>query len=95
MEEPSAFPSTVQLTLTRTGSFGAAVITWAITPVSTDLFDVEVNTGTVTFASGSNATQLEIFISPDDEPEVDESFTVTLVAVSPNSQRINSELVRN
>ena len=93
VEEPSDFPSTVQLTLTRSGSFGAAVITWAVTPVSADLLDIEVNTGTAIFPSGSNTTQLEIFISPDDEPEVDELFTVAMVAVSPSSQRISTELV--
>lgn len=93
MEEPSDFPTTVQLTLTRSGSFGAALITWAITPINTDLSDTGTNTGTVTFPSGSNTTQLEIFIFPDDEPEIDELFTVTLVAVTPSSQRISAELV--
>lgn len=93
MEEPSDFPTTVQLTLTRSGSFGAALITWAITPINTDLSDTGTNTGTVTFPSGSNTTQLEIFIFPDDEPEIDELFTVTLVAVTPSSQRISTELV--
>ena len=93
VEEPSDFPTTVQLTLTRSGSFGAAVITWVVTPINTDVFDIGANTGTVTFPSGSNTTLLEIFISPDDEPEIDEVFTVTLVSVSPSSQRINSDLV--
>lgn len=93
MEEPSDFPSTVQLTLTRSGSFGVAIITWAVTPINADLSDIEVNTGTVMFPSGSNTTQLEIFISPDDEPEINELFTVTMVAVSPSSQRISTTLV--
>ena len=93
VEEPLDFPTMVQLTLTRSGSFGAALITWAISPIDTDLSDTGTNTGTVTFASGSNTTQLEIFIFPDDEPEIDELFSVTLVAVTPISQRISSELV--
>ena len=93
MEEPPDFPTTVQLTLTRSGSFGAALITWVITPINTDLSDTGTNTGTVTFPSGSNTTQLEIFIFPDNEPEIDELFTVTLVAVTPSSQRISAELV--
>ena len=93
VEEPSDFPTTVQLTLARSGSFGAALITWAIAPINTDLSDTGTNTGTVTFPSGSNTTQLEIFIFPDDEPEIDELFTVMLVAVTPSSQRISTELV--
>lgn len=93
VEEPSDFPSLVQLTLTRSGSFGAATITWVVTTFNADIFDIGANTGTVTFPSGSNTTQLEIFISPDDVPEIDELFTVTMVSVSPSSQRIDSQLV--
>lgn len=93
MEEPAEFSTSVQLTLTRSGSFGSALITWAITTINTDLSDTGANTGTVVFPPGSNTTELEILILSDDEPEIDELFTVTLVAVTPTSQRISTELV--
>ena len=85
--------SRVSLTVSRSGSYGLAEVTWLVTPQSADITDVGATTGFVSIPDGANSAQLEVDILPDDLPEVEELFVVTLVTTNQDSQRIQQDQV--
>ena len=93
VEEPETTPSMVELTVARSGSYGTAVIIWGVTFVSVAFDEIGSNTGTVTIPSGASEAILSISIFPDNEPEVDEEFTVSLLTVNPSNQMLLIQLV--
>ena len=93
VEEPMTASSRVSLTITRSGSYGLAVVMWLVTPQSADITDVGATTGSVSIPDGANSAQLEVDILPDDLPEVEELFVVTLVTTNQDSQRIQPDQV--
>lgn len=94
VEEPASAITPVSLTVSRSGSYGLAEITWSITAQSADLTDVGATTGVVTIPHGTSSAQLEVDILPDNMPEVDELFVVMLVTTSqPSSQMIHPSQV--
>lgn len=87
--------STVPLTVTRTGSFGTATVTWTISAVSSspgaDIMDIGANAGQVVIPNGANSGSFLFTVRPDDTPEVDEQFLVTLITVNEGNQMILSQ----
>lgn len=91
MAEPDDSPSTIDLTVTRTGSFGRATITWAVSSsasVGADVMDIGANAGRVVIPNGANTAMFPFTIRPDNTPEVDEMFVVTLISVNEPNQMI-------
>lgn len=90
--EPENSATTIDLTVTRTGSFGTATITWTISPSSStpgaEITDIGANAGIVIIPTGSNTAAFQFTILPDDIPEIDEGFMVTLLQVSEPNQMI-------
>lgn len=93
VEEPPTTPTPVSLTVTRSGSYGLAEVMWAVTPLSADITDIGGTSGVVSIPDGANNTTLEVLILPDNVPEIDELFVVTLVTTSQANQRIRPEQV--
>lgn len=95
MSEPDSGISTVALTVTRTGSFGTATITWTISAVSSSpgasILDIGANAGQVVIPNGGNTNTFFFTARPDDTPEVEEQFLVTLITVTENNQMILSQ----
>jgi len=83
----------VTLTLVRTGSFGDATITWTVQLQTASLTDIGQSSGTVTIPNGVDTASFQIPVVADDEPEVDETFSVSLLAVAETNQRISSTQV--
>ena len=92
MSEPESAISTVALTVTRTGSFGTATITWTISPISSSVGatvqDTGGTAGQVVIPNGGNSNTFLFTAVADDVPEVDELFLVTLIAVNEPNQMI-------
>lgn len=92
MSEPEASPSSIDLMVSRTGSFGTATITWAITPSANspgaDILDIGVSAGVVVIPNGANTAVFQFIVRPDDRPEVDEVFLVSLILVTEQNQMI-------
>lgn len=90
--EPPTLLSTVNLNVTRSGSFGTATITWTITPSANsqgaEVSDIGVNAGQVVIPNGANSAVFPFTVRPDTTPEVDELFVVTLVLVTETNQMI-------
>lgn len=80
------------LNVQRSGSFGMATITWSVRPQEA-LADIGLSAGIVVIPSGDNAASFQIPILPDDEPEIDETFTVSLIVVMENNQMIFTQQV--
>ena len=93
VEEPASSPLSVSLNLTRSGSYGLAEVTWAITTVSADFTDIGATSGVVRIPHGSSSAQLDITVLPDDMPEITEALLVTLVTVNQDSQMIRTNQV--
>ena len=93
VEEPPTTATPVRLTVTRTGSYGLAEVMWAATPLSTDITDIGGTSGVISIPDSANTTTLEVLILPDNVPEIDELFVVTLVTTSQANQRIRPEQV--
>lgn len=95
MSEPDSGISTVALTVTRTGSFGTATITWTIGAISSSpgasITDIGANAGQVVIPNGANSNSFLFTVRPDDTPEVDEQFLVTLIIVTEDNQMILSQ----
>lgn len=90
--------STIDLNVTRTGSFGTASITWAISASANSpgasILDIGSNAGLVVIPNGANSAVFPFIVRPDDIPEVDEMFVVTLILVSEANQMILPQGVR-
>ena len=93
VEEPASSPLSVSLTVTRSGSYGLAEVTWAITTVSADFTDIGATSGVVTIPHGSSSAQLDVIVLPDDMPEIAEVLLITLITVNQNSQMIRANQV--
>ena len=82
----------------RSGSFGPATITWTISPSLNNrgatISDIGSNAGVVIIPNGANNATLQFTALPDDVPEVDEMFIVTLLQVTETNQMIRSEEVQ-
>ncbi len=87
--------SSVNLNITRTGSFGTATITWSISPFSSGatISEIGVSAGVVVIPSGANTASIEVIVLPDDLPEINENFTITLLQVAESNQMILPEQV--
>ena len=62
------------------GTFNSIVVSWVVSPPTGDVVG-PATSGTVRFNDGSDATFLNMSIIADNLPELEESFTVSLVAV--------------
>lgn len=97
MAEPDSGASTVNLSVTRTGSFGTATITWAISPSASStgasVTDIGANAGVVVIPNGANSAVFPFTVRADDTPEIDEVFVVTLLLTSEANQMILPEQV--
>ena len=92
LQEPLTSIATVNLNVTRSGSFGTATITWTIAPAANsqgaEVQDIGVNAGIVVIPNGDNSAVFPFTARPDTTPEVDELFVVTLAAVTESNQMI-------
>ena len=93
MSEPETLPSLLDLNVTRSGSFGVATITWAISSQSADSSDIGSTAGQVVIANGANSALFQVPIEPDDVPEVNETFIITLIIVNEQNQMILQQQV--
>ncbi len=90
--EPLTLVSTVDLNVTRSGSFGTATITWTVSPSAgsqgAEISDIGANAGQVVIPNGASSAVFAFTVRPDTIPEIDELFLVTLVLVSEPNQMI-------
>lgn len=88
----------MDLTVIRTGSFGTATITWAISAsagsTGASVMDVGASAGVVVIPNGADTATFPFTVRPDDTPEIDETFVVTLLLVNENNQMIRTQQVR-
>ena len=78
--EPDTFSFGVMLTVERTmGTFGDVAVRWNLVDGSAvENFDYAGTGMELRFADGESRTTVALTILPDDEPEIDEDFVVTL-----------------
>ena len=95
--EPESGTSTVDLTVVRSGSFGTATITWAISPSAAspgaNIADIGANAGVVVIANGANSATFPFTVRADETPEINEAFVVTLILVTESNQMILTQKV--
>ncbi len=81
-------PTTYSLTIERSGNLsGEDVVSFAVdgfgaNPAQASDFVGGFPTGTITFAAGESTQTIDIQVSPDLDPEADESFSISLASVS-------------
>lgn len=93
MAENDSAVAFVTLCVERSGSFGLATITWSVRPQAAGLTDLGSSAGTVVIANGGNTSSFQIPVLPDGDPELDETFSVSLLVVMEANQMIFTEKV--
>ena len=93
MAESDSAVAFLTLNVERSGSFGLATVIWSVSPQGASLTDLGLSAGRVIIPNGGNNASFQIPVLPDDQPEVDETFTVSLIAVMEANQMIFTEQV--
>ncbi|KAL3865782.1 hypothetical protein ACJMK2_043137, partial [Sinanodonta woodiana] len=94
VDEPDQVLKRVDMVLTREGTSGRAVISWALSGVGPSASqvtsgDVGEMTGTVVMESGMSQTMISLNIMPDNIPELNETILINLTKVEPaDTQRL-------
>ncbi|XP_065175877.1 adhesion G-protein coupled receptor V1-like [Sycon ciliatum] len=71
------------------GTFNAVVVSWVVNPPTGDVLG-PATSGTVQFLQGSDTARLNLTVVADNVPELQEAFTVSLVAVLSGGARLAS-----